>query len=362
MAGVTGAGGRCGVVGLVLWIAAFAVGVSASAQDAAAKKDEPVTTLHVYANTIQIPVLVLGPRGQRITKLIARERFEVNVDSGPWFRATHVRLEGDDPISLTILLDASGVDAHLMKKMDAAIAGLAEGALRPQDHVSVYALDCSLVRSLDDTPANGAVLRDAVERALEMSSRRRAENKARVCKPKVNLWDALGYTAKRLGELPGRRVLLAVSDGEDRGSVTQWNQVQKFAEAKGVAVFGLTRISEGYTGLTRESVEDPFRSICELSGGTVLFTEESALSASLRRFAEMVRERYIVEFPRPYNSTAGAHELEVKVDRGNDLFVRASGVSVPILDPALLADPSTVRSDPSRAPQQGTRRILDPQP
>ena len=45
-----------------------------------------------------------------------------NIDSGPWFRATHVRQEGDDPISLSILLDVSGDAAELMPKIDDAIA------------------------------------------------------------------------------------------------------------------------------------------------------------------------------------------------------------------------------------------------
>ncbi len=44
--------------------------------------------------------------------------------SGPWFRATHVRQQGDDALSLTVLLDVSGTEGSLMPKMAEAIAAL----------------------------------------------------------------------------------------------------------------------------------------------------------------------------------------------------------------------------------------------
>jgi hypothetical protein len=46
------------VWGLWLWVAGWDAGFSAEAQD------PDVLTLHVYANTIQIPVLVLGGQSE----------------------------------------------------------------------------------------------------------------------------------------------------------------------------------------------------------------------------------------------------------------------------------------------------------
>src|SRR5271170_3126668 len=56
----------------------------------------PTPTLHVYENLLQVPVLVLWSNRDRLQKPISAERFSVSVDAGPWFRATHVRREGDD--------------------------------------------------------------------------------------------------------------------------------------------------------------------------------------------------------------------------------------------------------------------------
>ena len=89
----------------------------------------------------------------------------------------------------------------------------------------------------------------------------------------------------------------------------------------------------------------------------MLLSTTTSLEFTLQRFVTVLRERYIVEFPRPANSTSGQHAMNVQVAKGN-YFIRPAGISVPIPDAALLADPTTVPSDPSRTPKQGTRKPL----
>jgi hypothetical protein len=167
-----------------------------------------------------------------------------------------------------------------------------------------------------------------------------------------------------LSKLPGRRVIVVVSDGNDKGSRHPWNDVREYAEAKGVAVFGVTyipsssRISSAPEVL-RWSSEDPFHAICELSGGVVSLTSPSMLTFTLERIVTMVRERYIVEFPRPSNATSGLHSQEVRISKGS-YFIRPAGISVPVPDAAVMTDPTTVVSDPSLAPEQGKRKPMEP--
>ena len=101
----------------------WGVGLAAGFCGALLAQDGATPTLHVYANTIQIPVLVLGA-DREPTAAIDPGRFEVSLDGGPKFRATHVRREGDDPISLAILLDVSGQEKELIPKIGEAISGL----------------------------------------------------------------------------------------------------------------------------------------------------------------------------------------------------------------------------------------------
>ena len=349
---VSGFVGFC-VWALCLWMAGGGI-LSARAQDA------DVLTLHVYTNTIQIPVLVLGEDQRKIAR-IAPDRFKVSFDGGPPFRASHVRLEGDDPISLAILLDMSGPEVELSTKLENAIAELAPLSLRPQDHVSIYGLDCEFTRYASDVPADEEHLKNSVHEALQSAGDRRHAKHGSKCESQVHLWDALAFVTNQLSGLPGRRVILAVSDGQDKGSTHKWNEVRVFAQNSAVAVFGMTYVPwlpAGSPGVGNV-LEDPFRSICELSGGVVFSANRSDVAKRLKGFVAMVRGRYIVEFPRPRNSTKGRHEFVVTIDKSK-AFIRSTGISVPLPDAKVLADPTTVLpSDKSPAPEEGTRPILE---
>jgi hypothetical protein len=59
----------------VAGLAGLLVGTPLFAQDAPVPQDEPVKTLHVYANLIQIPTLVLDPQRRPLKNPIAANRF-----------------------------------------------------------------------------------------------------------------------------------------------------------------------------------------------------------------------------------------------------------------------------------------------
>jgi hypothetical protein len=256
--------------------------------------------------------------------------------------------------------------------MATAIAALAPESLQPQDHVSVYALDCSLIRGLSDVPADSAALKRSVDGVLFSWTARNNKKHAKEwpgsdCKQTEHLWDALAELTDALHKLPGRRVILVVSDGMDKGSAHTWNQVRVMAQDGGVAIFGMTYATDlivdrsEMRSLTSPTtvwgVENPFRSLCELSGGTVRLASPRTLEEKVQGFTAMVRERYIVEFPRPSNVEPGRHGLLVRIDKG-DYFIRPAGITFPLMDPAVLADPTTVASDPSKAPTMGSRHSL----
>jgi hypothetical protein len=339
-----------------------------------APKDDPVLTLHVYTNLVQVPTLALKMNHDLIEKPIAESRFSVSIDGGRWFRATHVRQEGEDPISLSILLDARGDTAGLLPKMGYAMGNLAPLSLHARDMVSLYALDCSLVRSLNSASADSGALKKGVAAVLEPSLLHKSNHGETSCELRGHLWDGLGQVAVALSGLPGRQVILVVTDGHDTGSKHSWDEVREFAQAKGIAIFALNyapfssvgmgnyRAGRGVylpSGGGASAADKPLMSACELSGGIVMrMSDRSGLSKSLERFVTMLRERYIVEFPRPANSTAGEHGLEVKIDKGAYIMIRPSGVSVPLPDPALMADPLTIQAGPSQAPEEGTRKVI----
>lgn len=315
-------------------------------------------TLHAYTNLMQIPTLVLGLDHKPIAPIDERSFF-VSLDGGPKLRVTHARLEGDDKISLAILLDLSQTDPRIMEKVDDAIAALAPLSLNSRDEVAIYALDCKLVRAADNAPTNAAGLRRSVETALQSW---RSYGRKRVpgdCKKPWHLLDSLAAITQVFYSQSGRRVILTVTDGADRGSLNSWHGVMEFAQQRSIAIFGLIQVKDMPANISTR-YEDPFNSLCELSGGIVLPYNKNDIQKQFAWAITLVRGRYIVEFPRPDSTLGGSHNLDITIQK-HWMFIRPTGISVPAVDPAILKNPTTVPSDPSLAPQFGKRKILTSQ-
>lgn len=330
-----------------------AIRLPSRAQEQAPIAEDKLTTLHVYMDLIQVPVLVLDGSANRM-KPVDPAKFRVSLDSGPEFRPRQVRRQGEDPIALGILLDMSeGDDKGMMKSVDLAIASLAPESLGSQDHVSVYGFDCHLTRSLNGISANPAQLKVGVDVALKRWKTRLAE-KDRSCEDRVGLWDAMRFAVKDMAQLPGRRALLLVSPGVSGSGGSGWNEVRRQAQLEGVAIFGL--VPSSLLGWGRENA---LSETCELSGGILSGVPSAVKKEQLARFVTMLRERYIVEFGRARNEAAGAHSLAVTIGDRHAL-IRPAGVSVSLPDPGSKADPTTMRNDEANAPEFGTRKVLEP--
>lgn len=338
------------------WVLRWGLVCAVLSAIAVVAQDDKVPTLHVYNNLLQIPTLVLG-LDRRPLPPIAESRFYVSLDGGPKFRVTHVRPEGDDPISLSILMDLNQPDTRMLAIMDGALASLAGGALKEHDHVLVYAMDCQLVRAGGEVSVNAAALQQAVDLTLQGWRARNLGRFRGSCPNRRHLWDSLGAVASMLTTQRGRRVILAVTNGVDDGSKNSWEAVRSFAQQNGVAIFGLTSEGLASAGFGPRSLrpEDDLVPLCEPTGGMVMNTDERHLSQQLQTFLALLRGRYIVEFPRPWSATSGSHEMEITIQK-MAAFIRPAGIGVPVDDPALLKDPNTVLPDPSHAPQMGKKR------
>jgi hypothetical protein len=308
-------------------------------------------------------VLILSPSRDPLRDVIPSNRIFVSIDAGPWFRATHARPEGDDLISISILLDLRGGASHLMDHVDDALGSLAPAGLHPTDVVSLYALDCEVIRTLNAAYANGALLRVGGAELVRGWRMRTASHKR--CTEHVSLQDTLLYLVNEMNTRPGRRVLLVVSEGLDEPSKVAWRQIAETAQSGGTAIFGVSPQASQLPSfqqvrgvhLSMSDGAPAMDEVCQLSGGTLVGTASWRFARTLADVLSMVRGRYVVDFPRPVNSTPGRHTLEVRVEK-SAAFVRPAGISLPIADPATLADPTTVPSDPTIAPVQGKRAAL----
>lgn len=308
-----------------------------------------IPTLRVYTNLVQIPTLVLD-RNRKPIPALAERRFQVSIDSGPKFRATHVRVEGDDLIALAILVDVESIPSNLRPAVKDAIAKLLPNSLHAGDSVSVHVLQCGLSRIVVGAPLTPDRLRQGAELLSQTANRVKKAHEP--CSHLWNLRDSMLSAVQSLQDTPGRRVLLVLSDGEDYGSRTSWDVVRTDAQQKGVAIFGLADNLRLRNNLLTAQMSAG--AVCEGTGGILLNYSSDGLESDMRTFIKLVRSRYIVEFPRPA-AEVGTHSLEVTVDKLT-AFILPAGDSLPMPDPALAKDPNTFLPDPANAPELGTKQ------
>lgn len=332
------------------WASVLLPGVRCRAQ----QDQKPVFTLKVYANVVQVPTLVLD-HDRRPLPPIDFRRFLVSLDQGKRFAPTHVRMEGEDPLELAILLDVSGSQRHLIERFADAMAEMTANSLHAQDHVSIYALNCNLIRSALLMPAEPARLKDAVQRALSAPGLNATKSDA-ACRDHVYLWGAMVAVVKDLSGSPGRPAVLVVSAGADSGSRVTWIDLHSYAAAAGVALFGMNDEYVDPESLWRSDKTDAFHSLCESTGGIVMQANARDLEKRMQQWIAMLRNRYVVEFPRPQQLGTGAHNIEVSIKKEGLAFVTISGVSMSLPDPAVTSDPNYIPSQQGADIPVGTRR------
>ena len=337
--------------------------VLAGAQQPEAQTDtQGIFTMKVYANLVQVPTLILDDNKRPVPGL-TRDKIGVSIDEGPLFPPTRMHVEGDEPLSLSILLDLSGNQHQLVSNFGDAFAKLVPKYLHASDHITLYALDCNLIRTLHDVPADSTQLASAFARTLALDNLHNPAVHGRTDKPAcantVRLWDSVAQMSLDLQTSRSRRVILVVSEGRDGKSVLDFDKASYMVSAKGVALFGLRERLEYETKRNmdaafgpyhsdRQHTEDLLATLSGQNGGRVLNITTDQLATTLQDFIATLRGRYIIEFPRPDEINAGQHGIAVTVP-GKDVYIRAAGASVSLPDPSLRDDPLTIPSGASPA-------------
>lgn len=199
------------------WLALLALWLALSFAAEAQTTVQPGTTLHVYAHLLQIPVLILDRHGELLPPIPAAE-FSVRLGKEAPFKPGRVRLEGEDPITLVILVDNSARDT-LLPEATTTLPIVADESMRAQDRVAVYAMDgCKLRRLSPLLPASRQIMADSLMRAAAFERYDPTRQGTEHCAKPIGLWDATEYLARSLAGEAGRRVVLALTNGQDHGS------------------------------------------------------------------------------------------------------------------------------------------------
>lgn len=311
------------------------------------------TTPTSTGGSLEMPVLFVDHE-HRPTADFHLDQLRVKVGSGEAFKPTAMRKEGDDPISLTIFIDASRDSFHELAQLGDELAPAVGTLLLPSDRVSIYAADCTMTRSLNAAPPDAAVLKKAVKDALDFPTLHGGKSSS-ACGKTVHLWDDTAAAIAPLTHAPGRRVLLLVSSGADGGSKYDWMAIQQYAFDNSVAIFALrdqkqadaddfTRQSHstnhglGSSGMSMSPTPEPRKAnelelLCANAGGLTLSSNLIYRKDALADIFFLIKSRYILTIPKDAYRLGTSHAAKVSITPLTPYFITATGAGEPAAIP-----------------------------
>ena len=314
------------VVSLCVPLFAGAVASSPHAQEPApAPPDNPAYVLHLDSRMAQVPTLFLSKDEHPVPPLDP-QHISIAFDAGPRFHPSRIRLQGDDPITLGLLIDVSGSVSDLLPALTQDFSTWVGASLKPQDHVSIYSLDCALFQTDSFQSSLPSVLQRDLDAALSSPLPHGSKSRP-ACSNSIRLRDSMGIVMTQLSKLPGRRVLLVISDGFDRTSHESWEDLRVDAATRDVSVFAMTPDRPLFS-----SVVYPLCVFTHQSGGLCFRSSPKLVDTTLPGFIKLLRERDILEFPMSPNFT-GNHIINVTMDNGDAIILPAGFAIVPIAAP-----------------------------
>jgi hypothetical protein len=333
--------GRLRPSSLLLLLLAACATVPLHGQDAPPSETDGSTayTLHLYARLVELPTLIFIP-GDKSPALDAQQ-INIKLNGAQPFHPTSIRLEGDDPLSIAVLIDVSGDQAKLISALQKEFAPWVNRSLRPQDHVSIFAVDCRIIQTSNDVPENASALQTGLDLAL-ISPLSRGDSAQPSCGKSIRLTGSILFVMQKLSKLSGRRILLVVSSGRNGQANITWQQLETEAGIDSVTAFALST----HSPLESQGMRDLY-SFTQHTGGLLYSPPTfSELPGLLDQIISQLRGRYILQFPMPHDKAAVAYHVVVTVP-GFNAAILPSNIGVPFSTPPL-ENPSTEL--PSQAP------------
>ncbi len=274
------------------------------------KASEPQIVFRTGVEVVTVTASVRDSRG-KVVRDLQKSDFEV-LDSGA---RTQIRdfYSGDSPISLAVLLDISGsmaVGGNMDRAREAVLIAM-KNLHAHADEAALFTFDSSL--------------QEVVPFTTDLDLIHRVSLKG---KPWgiTSLYDAIGQTAKTVGERANRhRALLVVTDGIDTSSKMSPGQVSGIASAIDVPVYLLAVVNPAdHPGGELAVIQTDGRvaetaSLADLArwtGGDMRFASipAQAVDAVQDLFAEL-RYQYLITFEP--GKRPGWHPLEIRTRKKN---------------------------------------------
>ncbi len=306
---------------------------SKQAADAPGTDDQPTATFKSNVEVVQLFFNVKDKHGALIPAL-TKENFEILEDGKPQ-TIKYFKAETDLPLTLGILIDASGSQRHVLGIEQEVGGSFLESTLRPRDMASIFSFDVD-VNLLQDFTGSVSRLKKALNQVKINSGTGACANLPGLgggpipC-PSTGprgtvLYDAV-YVASHdaFAQEVGRKAMILLTDGEDNGSRLKIKEAIEAAQKADTICYVLLIADRGDSmGFGAGDM----KKLTAETGGRVIEVGNKfeKLKQAFAQISEELRSQYNIGYTPANNVRDGSfRKIEIKAKGGEYKIQARSG-------------------------------------
>jgi VWFA-related protein len=277
-------------------------------------------TVKIPIRRVRLPITVTDKKGQFVPGL-TKDDFIILEDKVPQVIETF----SDDlsltlPLYVAVLMDTSPSTAGKLKFQQESAMNFIQTVVRPRKDRVLFATFDDEITLLQDFTDKLDLLDKAVYSVKKMGKQ-------------TALYDAIWqFCDEKMRSVPGRRVLLIVSDGEDTYSRANIRDAIDIAQRTETTLFTistkagfLSTVPGVEAGQVQDKKDRDLQTLAEETGGMAFFTGDMlSLERSFTKISKELRAQYLVTYnPTNKSYDGNFRKIDVKLaERRGDLKVR----------------------------------------
>jgi len=272
----------------------------------------------VNIRRVRLPITVTDKKGAFVAGLTQND-FVVLEDKVPQQIESFSNEENSLPLYVAVLMDTSPSTAAKLKFEQESAMNFIQTVVRPRrDRVLFATFDHEITLRQDFT--DRLELLDRAVYAVKKTGNQTA------------LWDAIWqFCDQKMRSVPGRRVLVVITDGADTYSRADINDAIDIAQRTETTIFAistkaglLSTVVGVEAGTIKGKADKDLDRISDETGGAAFFTGDMlSLERSLNRISKELRAQYLITYKPMNNKYDGSYRrVEVKLTNGQSLKLR----------------------------------------
>jgi VWFA-related protein len=308
-----------------------------SHSQAPAPEDQATETLKVNVEVVQLFFNVKDKHGALIPNL-TKDSFDILEDGKPQ-TIKYFKAESDLPLTLGILIDASGSQRRVLDMEKEVGGSFLESTLRPKDMASVFSFDVD-INLIQDFTGSVPRLKKALNEVQINSGTGACANLPGLgggpipC-PSTGprgtvLYDAV-YAASHdaFAQEVGRKAMILLTDGEDQGSRLKIKDAIEAAQKADAICYVLLIADRGFAyGFGGYSGDSAMKKLTAETGGRVIEVGNKfeKLKQAFDQISQELRSQYNVGYTPTNTSRDGSfRKVEIKPKQGDYKIQARSG-------------------------------------